>query len=340
MARNQSPLVNWSQYLALRCGAMAMHTFPVERNLQVARRVGSLMYRHSGRHRERAMQHLRMAMPELGEPRIGEIAERSMQHFMRLGIEVMFTTRLIQHDTWAQHVRLKNLEESLDLVLSKRPTILVTGHYGNWEVLGYVMGLLGMDLSAVARPLDNPLVNRWLLGVRERRGMRIITKVGATDTMLEVLEHGGTLAFIADQNAGNKGMFVPFFDRLASTYKSIGLLALRYNAPVICGYARRRPDGFGFDVGTTDIIRPEDWRQADDPLYYLSARYTRAIETMVRDDPDQYLWLHRRWKSKPRHERLGRAMPAGVRQQLLSLPWVGEDDVARIEAAHQPAAEG
>ncbi|MEX2672076.1 MAG: lysophospholipid acyltransferase family protein [Phycisphaeraceae bacterium] len=337
MARNQSPLVNWSQYLALRLATMAMHTFPVERNLKSAVGLGSLLYRHSRRHRERAHEHLRMAMPDLPEARIAEIAECSMQHFLKLGTEVMFTTRLIQQDTWAHHVHLHNLQESLDLVLSDRPTILVTGHYGNWEVLGYVMGLLGIDLSAIARPIDNPLVNRWLLGVRERRGMRIITKFGATDSMVDVLENGGTLAFIADQNAGNKGMFVPFFDRLASTYKSIGLLALRYNAPVICGYARRWNTGFGFDVGTTDIIRPEDWQQAEDPLFYLTARYTRAIETMIREDPQQYLWLHRRWKSKPRFERLGKPMPDGLRQQLLSLPWLDENDVQKLQTlSHRP----
>lgn len=337
MARNQSALVNWSQYLALRLAAAAMHTFPVNRNLASAEGLGTALYHYSRRHRERAHEHLRMAMPELPESRVAAIAEASMQHFLKLGTEVMFTTRLIQQDTWARHVRFNNLDESLDLVLSDRPTILVTGHYGNWEVLGYVMGLLGMDLSAVARPIDNPLVNRWLLGVRERRGMRVITKFGATDSMLEVLDHGGTLAFIADQNAGNKGMFVPFFDRLASTYKSIGLLALRYNAPVVCGYARRRPDGFGFDVGTADIIRPEDWQEAEDPLFYLTARYTRAIERMVREEPEQYLWLHRRWKSRPRHERLGKPMPNGLRQQLQSLPWLDESDITRISEANNPA---
>lgn len=331
MARNQSALLNYTQYLALRLGAMAMHTFPVELNLNSAASIGSLLYRHSYRHRSRADAHLRMAMPGLPERERSRVAERSIQNLLKLGAEVMFTTRLIQHDTWPHHVRLNNLAESLDLVLSDRPTILVTGHYGNWEVLGYVMALLGMDLSAVARPIDNPLVNDWLLGVRERRGMRIITKAGATEEMLEVLDHGGTLGFIADQNAGQKGLFVPYFGRLASTYKSIGLLAQRYNAPVICGYARRWPRGFGFDVGVADIIRPEHWQQADDPLYYLTARYTRALETTVREAPEQYLWLHRRWKSRPRHERLGKPMPAALKKKLRSLPWLTDEEVDAIQ---------
>lgn len=325
MARDQSPLVNWSQYLALRFAAMGLHIFSAPRNLTTARSIGSWMYRLDGRHRQRALENINRSMPELGGSSAA-VAEASMQHFLQLGVEVMFTPRLIQRDTWADHVRFDRLDEAMDLVLSDRPTLLVTGHYGNWEVLGYLLALLGIDLSAIARPIDNPLVNDWLLGVRQRQGMKIITKWGATETMVETLQGGGTLAFIGDQNAGEKGMFVPFFGRLASAYKSIGLLALRFDAPIICGYARRVGEGFRFEVGCTDIIRPEDWKQQEDPLYYLTARYSRAIERMVREAPEQYLWLHRRWKSRPRHERKGEPIPAALRKQLHALPWM--DDAA------------
>jgi KDO2-lipid IV(A) lauroyltransferase len=246
-------------------------------------------------------------------------------------VEVVSTPRIVQRDTWIRHIRMRRLEEALDLVLSDRPTILVTGHYGNWEVLGYLLAMLGIDLSAIARPIDNPLVNDYLLGVRQRKGLRIITKWGATEEAVEVLGRGGTLGFIGDQNAGSKGMFVPFFSRLASAYKSIGLLALRFNASVVCGYARRVGAGFEFEVGATDIIRPEDWADQPDPLYYLTARYTRAIEQMVREAPEQYLWLHRRWKSRPRHERRGKPMPESLRTKLRSLPWLDERQVRRLD---------
>jgi KDO2-lipid IV(A) lauroyltransferase len=198
-------------------------------------------------------------------------------------------------------------------------------------LLGYLLATLGMDLEAIARPIDNPLVNEWLTGVRERRGLRLITKWGASDRMTAVLQRGGTLGFIADQNAGDKGMFVPFFGRLASTYKSIGLLAMNFDAPVVCGYARRLGGDFQYEVGTTDIIYPEEWSGRDDPLYYLTARYMRAIESMVRLDPGQYLWVHRRWKSRPRHERLGRPMPGALEKQLAGLPWMDAEMMARLK---------
>jgi Kdo2-lipid IVA lauroyltransferase/acyltransferase len=336
VAREQSALTNYTQYAALRLVSAGMHIFSPRRNLATASTVGSLLYRFDHRHRQRAIENIARSLPHLPAHEVARIAQASMRHFMQLGVEVMFTTRLVRRDTWADRIRFRGLEKALDWVLSDRPTILVTGHYGNWEVLGYFLATLGIDLAAVARPIDNPLINDWLLGVRENEGLRIITKWGATEPMVELLQRGGTLGFIGDQNAGDKGLFVPFFGRLASAYKSIGLLAIHHNAAVVCGYARRWGDDFGFDVGCTDLILPQDWKDQPDPLYYLTARYTRAIEQMVREAPEQYLWLHRRWKSRPRHERQGRPMPESLERQLRNLPWL---DDAALSQLHTPPVE-
>ncbi|MEO6434241.1 MAG: lipid A biosynthesis acyltransferase, partial [Tepidisphaeraceae bacterium] len=92
------------------------------------------------------------------------------------------------------------------------------------------------------------------------------------------------------------------FSRKASTYKSIALLAMQYQVPVMIGYARRSNDRFRFEVGVQDIIYPDDWKDQADPLRYITQRYTKGIEDFVRKDPGQYLWVHRRWKSRPKGE--------------------------------------
>ncbi len=120
--------------------------------------------------------------------------------------------------------------------------------------------------------------------------------------MTAVLEDKGVIGFVADQNAGSKGIFVDFFGRQASTYKSVGLLAMQYNVPVVIGYARRIDDRFQFVIGVQDVIYPEHWEKQADPLRYITQRYTRAIEDFVRIDPSQYWWVHRRWKSRPKGE--------------------------------------
>lgn len=333
MAKRRSASRDYLEYLGLRLGAMLLHSFAIDDCLDGARGVGAMMFALDKRHRRRAIANIRRSIPHVDEPTARGIAERSMQHFLQLGVEVMFTPRLITIDSWADRVTLVNLEEALDVMLADRPTILVTGHYGNWELLGYTLATVGLDMDAIARPIDNPLLNDWLLGVRQRQGMRILTKWGASDRMAKILADHGTLGFIGDQNAGDGGMFVPFFGRLASAYKSIGLLAMAYDAPIICGYARRAPkpgQHFHYEIGAADIIYPSDWVDREDPLYYLTARYNRAMETMVRDCPDQYLWLHRRWKSRPRHERRGKPMPDNLRRKLESLPWMTPSLLAQL----------
>jgi KDO2-lipid IV(A) lauroyltransferase len=301
--KERNDFIDRLTYVALRLVAAALHCFPVDTNLRTAKLIGSLMYRFDRRHRERALGNLRRSFPDMPERRRERMAERSMQHLVMLAVEVLFTTRLIRLDTYGRYVTLTNFRDVLDLMIrGERGLIMLTGHYGNWEVLGYVLATLGFPTTSIARPLDNPYVSDYVFGVRERTGQRIIAKKGATGEVTEVLDGKGTVGFIADQNAGSKGLFVDFFGRKASTYKSIGLLAMQFEVPVVIGYSRRLNDEFKFVVGAQDVIYPDDWKSQPDPLRYITQRYTKGIEDFVREEPGQYLWVHRRWKTRPKGE--------------------------------------
>lgn len=303
MAKERNDLIDRLQYIGLRLVTMGLHCFAVDRNLRTAKMLGNFIYTVDRKHRERALANIRRSFPHMSEQQCQDLARRSMQQLFMLFVEVLFTTRLVHIDTWARYVELDAFREALALLLRKNQNIIMlTGHYGNWEILGYVMATLGFDSTAIARPLDNPHVNRWMLGVRESKGQRIIAKKGATGEITAALAQGGAVAMIADQNAGSKGIFIDFFGRKASAYKSIGLLAMEYNAPIVVGYARRVEDQFRFQCGVQDLIRPEDWKDQEDPLRYITQRYTKAIEDFIREDPGQYLWVHRRWKTRPKGE--------------------------------------
>jgi len=310
MAKPRNRFLDYLTYLALRVFAMLVHMFPWQTNYVTARIIGNLLYVFDRRHRHRAMEHLRRSFPHWPQAKYEQVARASMRSMVYLGLEVLFTTRLITPTRWRRHVRLVNQRENIRMLVERKtPLIYVAGHFGNWEIVGYTLATLGFPCYAVARPLDNPYINEYIMGVRERAGLRILHKKGAARTMDEVLAAGEVLSFLADQDAGRKGMFVDFFGRPASTYKSIGLMAMRYKAPVIVGYGRRLGEGFNFEIGIQRIIHPHEWADKDDPLRWITQTYTTALEEAIRRAPEQYLWVHRRWKHRPKGEQPG---PDGI----------------------------
>jgi KDO2-lipid IV(A) lauroyltransferase len=323
--------IELAQYAAARTVAALLCPFDPDQNLETARLVGRLYASGSARRRLRAQSGVARAFPDM-DPRIQrEIVERSIGHMFGLFmVDAFAMPQVIGHENWHERVRLGNVGRAMKHLTSDRPALFITGHVGNWEILGYVLALVGFKMTALARPLDNRFLNEWLLGVRQKTGLKVITKWGATDEIQKVIESGGKVGFIADQNAGNDGLFVPFFSRLASTYKSVPLLALRYELPIVCGYARRIDGGFRYELRVTDVIEPEDWANAEDPMLYVGARFNRAIEWMIRESPDQYLWVHRRWNSRPKHERDGEPMPARLARKLETLPWMTPELLAEL----------
>ena len=327
----------FAQYAALRGLFGLFHLFGVNQNMRTAAAVGSAYYRLGARHRRRAIGHISRSFPNLSAPEVESIAQRSVESlFQMFMVESVAIPRLLTPSAWPQYVGTGSVQGPLKLLLEDRPVLMVTGHCGNWELLGFVLALLKFRISALARPLDNPWLDRWIRSVREARGLEILTKWGATTEVQRLIEQRGRVGFIADQNAGDDGLFVPFFGRLASSYKSIGLLAMRYEAPIIAGCARRIGDRFQYELESGDIILPEEWRDQPDPLFYITARFNRAIETMIRRAPEQYLWVHRRWKSRPPHERAGKPMPDRLRAKLRELPWMTDEEMDRLASPLEP----
>jgi KDO2-lipid IV(A) lauroyltransferase len=297
---NRVAAMQYLTYLGVRLAAMIFQMFPINANLRTARLMGWIWYRTMRRHRERAREHLRAAFgSSLSDCEIERLTLGSMQQMTMMAMEALFTPRLLNEWTWPRYVRLRNLAPAADVLISRRGAILLTGHYGNWELIGYALAALGFPLTAVMRPLDNPYLNEYLLAIRAKRGLELLYKKGATRSAGDILASGGILGFIADQNAGHKGEFVEFFGRPASTYKSIALLAIEYRVPIIVGYSRRLSPDFLYEVGVNRVILPEEWEGRSDELHWITQEYTRAIEEFIRTAPEQYLWIHRRWKSQP-----------------------------------------
>lgn len=289
-----------------------------------------------------AAERVRFALPHLDAPGAHELVLSSYEHLCRVAVEIGYIPRLLNDDAWIQHVGFGALRGSLEAMFQGRPLIMLTGHGGNWEVLGYTMAVLGFPMHVVYRPLDMKPLDQWVRRTRAKRGLMLLDKFGVAEDLPQLVDHGVPIGFVADQNAGDKGLFVPFFGRLTSTYKTIGLLAILHRTNVVCSLARRlapgeeasgwsvEAHGLRYRIEILDTIRPEDWEDKPDPLFYLTARYRHALQKMVEMAPEQYLWMHRIWKSRPRHERLDRPVPGALREKLRSLDWLDEAEVDRI----------
>ena len=236
------------------------------------------------------------AYPELTAEGRRKLARQMWEHLFLLVVEVAQTPRKIHETNWRSYVSLRNSADIVRLLFSDRPTLIITAHYGNFEVGGYILGILGFPTYTVARTLDNPYLDRFVNRFRGSTGAKIVPKNGGYDQIVEVLSRGEAMAFLADQSAGAKGCWVEFFGRPASAHKAIALLALEHDAPVAIATTRRLDQPLHFEVDTSAWIDPRDAANDVGTIHELTQWYTSRLEDAIRRAPGQYWWLHRRWK--------------------------------------------
>lgn len=302
--RKDSGPAAWLAYATARLVLTVMQAFPLSWNLQTARLMARCWAVLMPRHRRRAVEHLRASFPDrFSQDEIERLADHCLESVTMFAVETMCLPRLVNSFTWSRYIQLRHFEEFLARMLRGEGMILVTGHYGPFELTGHLLACLGFRIHAVMRPLDNVYLNRYLVETRRTHGLRLLDKKGAMEQAEAILRGGGLLGFIGDQDAGRKGLFVDFFGQPASTYKSIGLLALTIPCPIVVGYARRISLEPRYELAVQRIIDPCEWEGREDPLRWVTQAYTAAIEEAVREAPEQYLWIHRRWKTQPRENR-------------------------------------
>ena len=177
--------------------------------------------------------------------------------------------------------------------------LLVTAHLGNWEMAAEAARRRGLELKSVAREVqDSSLFEAWL--TRQRGGAdSVIHKTGGTREVMRTLKEGGIVAVVADQNAGRHGIFVPFFDLPASTFPTPAALALRLDVPLYFAFCLRRPGLEGFDVTIEKVHSPDPALDRAAAIRAMTEDVTRRVEKAIRRAPEQYAWVHRRWKTRP-----------------------------------------
>jgi KDO2-lipid IV(A) lauroyltransferase len=261
-----------------------------DRAQRIGASFGRFAWRIARRDRKRTLDHIALAFPGLSTAERIDLGRRSFAH---LGT-VLGECLALRHASLAglaAHVELVGWEHVEAARSQGRPIVIVTGHCGNWELLAAILNARGLGMLVVAREIDEPGLQTMLLDLRARFGTKTIVRgtPGAARSLLAALRGAGALGMLIDQDTKVEGCFVDFFGRPAWTPIGAAELALRFDAAVLPTFIARNADGTH-----RAEIHPE-LKLSSDPIAATSAM-TAAIEAQIREHPEQWVWLHRRWR--------------------------------------------
>ncbi len=237
------------------------------------------------------------------------------RHLLLMLCEIAWAPRRLHRCNWKQHVRFEGTSQVLQYLLSPRPLVIVSGHFGNFEMGGYITGLMGIPTTTIARNLDNPHLHRYITRFRAAKGQWMVDKNGCAPQIDRHLSRGGILTLLADQHGGERGCWVDFLGHPASCHKGLALFSLTSRAPMMVGYTRRDGGPMQFVQGMTGVVDPVDETPVTSGVRQLTAWYNDRLAEVVMQSPDQYWWLHRRWRPKPVRKRATPAAAAPASKQ-------------------------
>ena len=238
-----------------------------------------------------------MAFPEKSEEWVVDTARSAFRHVGREWLSVPFVSRRGLEEVRRRVTEFEGRDVLKAAYAEGRGVVIVSGHFGNWDLAGSALAAFGYPVDAVMQGMRNPLVTPLVQRYRRNLGMGLIDRANPWGRFKESLTAGRLVAFVADQDARKEGVFVPWFGRPASTHRVPALLALRTGVPFCVGGAHR--------VGPREyygwLVRLDHPEGGDikERVLELTERWVEELERRVRLYPDQYFWHHKRWKTSP-----------------------------------------
>jgi KDO2-lipid IV(A) lauroyltransferase len=260
-------------------------------------RGAGLLYRLVDRRRRKlTSENLASAFPGTPAVEVDRLARAVFAHFGGLAVDLLRSEKEPIARLLAR-VEVVGLEHARAAAASGRGVFFATPHIGNWEWASLVTGACGIPVTVVARPLDNPLLDARLTAMREKTGCRVVSKRDAARTLMKTLRAGGVVGILADQRARPPdAVVVPFFERPASTTSSVARLVEKTGALILPGVCLRVAPA-RYRLVYSEPIDVESLPPGERGVGPLTARITALVESQVRAAPEQWLWLHDRWRS-------------------------------------------
>ena len=275
----------------------ALRHIPVSLRRSFAVFITRLFFRLSLKHRLIAIHNLTRAFPDKSQEEIIRLAKESYAS-AAIVVADFFDIPYLNKDNLHQWVSIEGLDNYRDADKEGRGVLLFGAHFGNWEIGNAALAIMTHPFNFIYRIFNSPLLERAITGVRASYGNISLSKDNAMRPMIRLLKKGSTINILIDQNvAWYDGVFIDFFGRDACTTSGLALLALHTKAPVLPAFTRRLPDGrYLLEIGRkVDIVSCGN-RDAD--VLINTQNFTKIIEDQIRKYPEQWFWVHQRWKTK------------------------------------------
>ena len=292
----------FATYLFIRVFVAGLHAAPLGFARWFARRVALAVHALVARERRRALEHVALAFPDLDVNTRARIVREAFAQLGDAAAEIAHVDALRKR--FDEVVRFDAASRSaIEGALAEgRGVIVVAGHIGNWELLGFYLASRGYPVWTLARAQADPRLDGWVRRFRESRGVHTILRheAGAAKAMLRAFRDGAILGFFLDQDTDVAGVFVPFFGRDAWTPSGAAVMALRTGAAVVVATMHREADhrhALRIERAHYDASGPRD-----DAVLRFTAELTARLESAIRREPAQWVWMHQRWKRRPPDE--------------------------------------
>ncbi|MDX1931899.1 MAG: lysophospholipid acyltransferase family protein [Capsulimonadales bacterium] len=276
--------------------------------------LGKLAYRIARRHRRRACANLHLAYGEaMSRQERENLTCRVFQHFGRCVVEFVRGPALTEAE-FSRMVTCEGWEHIESARAGGKGVLMFTGHIGNWEILGrWLAGVRRLPLTVVAKDPKSPALARYLRAMREGAGFAVLSKGESARSLLRVLRRGEAVCLLADQNSAD--LFTPFFGIPTGTVAGPATLALHAGVALVPIFCVRKPDG-SFLVRCLPALPVSAGSESGDRVLQLTAAMNLSLERMIREYPDQWLWLHNRWKSAFEERNTDRAWSTDAKDAL------------------------
>jgi KDO2-lipid IV(A) lauroyltransferase len=304
--KGKSKTLQIIEYLAFYATVAVARALPVRALRGICGLLGYGLYAALPRRRKIALQNIETAFGDkMNEKEMKRLARSSCKAFFLTVVEMIKSPFRTEGATVRRDGRYKS--EHLESLFQKAKTIhdqtggciFVTPHLGNWELLPYVSALIGIPLAVVIRPLDNLYLERAILSSRIGSGHLMIPKMNAMFSLERLLQKGKSVAMLPDQS-NSKGLRIEFFGKSATVTPVPALLAVRHKRPVVVVAACRTNDPYYFEGFVSDPIWPDPGVDEPSEIVRITTEMTQKMEEIIRRFPEQYLWMHNRWKKPDR----------------------------------------